>query len=113
MNVKDGAVLALIVDMGECIWVSRRYPLRGSEKVPTASLRRLTTEGYIEVESRNISVWKYGPRDSYKGMYNSQLQLNVAILETMDEPTLRTRTEVRAIPTARGREQARALGLLD
>lgn len=110
----DDDVLRRIVLEGLVKWQSVRYARRGDPKPPESSLRRLTTEGYIEVESHNVSVWKYGPRDSYKtGGYVQNLAANVAILETMDDPTLKSRTEVWAIPTARGIQHAADLGLLD
>lgn len=110
----DDDVLKRIVKEKRVRWESRRYPQRGDPKPPSASLHRLTTEGYIEVESHNITVWKYGPRDSYATInWQAQLAANVAILETMDEPCLRNRTEIWAIPTARGIQHAKDLGLLD
>lgn len=109
----DDDVLARIVKERSVRWDSPRYNGKRS-KAPEASLRRLTTLGYIEVESHNITVWKYGPRDSYNTPnWQAQMAANVAILETMDDPVLRNRTEVWAIPTARGIEFAHQMGLLE
>lgn len=117
---KDLDVLKwLAVHDGQFVWNKKQFVRIGRrvvhEKIPEASLHRLTEQGYVEVATHNISVWKYGPKDhvSPPGGYGAQLKRNVAILDTLDDPTWRSRIEVHAKLTVRGTQHCVNMGLLD
>lgn len=117
---KDLDVLKLLANNGgHFIWDKNQVRWIGTRcvrvKAPESILHRLTEQGYVEVAVHNISVWKYGPKDhvSPPGGYNAQLKRNVAILDELDEPTWRSRTEIHAKLTVRGTQHCVNMGLLD
>lgn len=126
MKADEAVLRTLLEHGGEFTWdrnAAMQVPRGGGRPghvwrrtpAPEASLKRLSIQGYVQVETHNISVWKFGPRDEYKTgqMVPSNIHQNIALLEQMDNPTWRTRVDIRAALTDRGRQHAVALGLLD
>lgn len=121
MKADEEVLKVLIEHDGEHVWdrdatimikrpngttVHRRAP------APEASFRRLSLEGYVQVETHTVSVWKFGPRDNFaQDGYIPTLRANVAKLDEMDTPTWRNRVDIRVALTDRGWQYAADLGL--
>lgn len=123
MKADDEVLKTLIEHDGEFTWdrdatIQIKRPNGGTvhrrKPPPEASFRRLSLEGYVQVETHSVSVWKFGPRDDFarKG-YIPTLRANVAKLNEMDNPTWRSRVDIRVALTDRGWQHAADLGLLD
>jgi hypothetical protein len=124
----DLAVLKQIRD-GMDVWgVARfnsgRYSTRVSAAPSRTILKRLSEEGYIEVESHNVSTWGYGFTASYythsaasRGYpltddQKADLAREQRIKAVIEPKMWQDRTEVWVRMTTRGREYMETLALV-
>lgn len=96
MNADEAVLEMLISHEGEFVWdrnattKSQRngYSVHRRNPPPEASFKRLADQGYVQVETHNVSVWK-------------------------NAETWRDRVDIRVALTDRGWQHAANLGLLD
>lgn len=97
MKSDESVLLTLIEHEGEYVWdrdatIQIKRPNGGTvhrrNPPPEASFRRLSLEGYVQVETHSVSVWK-------------------------NAETWRSRVDIRVALTDRGWQHCQDLGLLD
>lgn len=93
MRDSDLPLLRIIVNDGAASWV---------KKVPKVALKRLIAEGLIEVETRTVSAWAFGPaRPGWNATADERAEY-AATMARLPEPIRKTRVEVWAFPTSLG-----------
>jgi hypothetical protein len=124
----DLAVLKQIRDALDYWGIARfnsgRYGSRMDKAPSRTVLKRLAEEGYIEVESHNVSTWGYGFTASYythshakagrplNDAQKEELAKERRISQVIEPRAWQDRTEVWVRMTTRGREYMETLALV-
>ena len=121
INDLDVLKSVLTAEGGQTCWEDAgRFNIRGS--VPKSALKRLASEGYVEIETRRMSPWHFGPKQpqSYKPVDITQSEWNKTLYDydqwhrdNSHLKTLHNRTEICVKITPRGIEYATLMCVLD